>query len=163
MKNMKLATKISMIVIAILTVGLAVLWTSVNGKVSSLMEKQILDNMNEAAETRSEIAEEYVKAAEAYLLGYGQSGELREVLLHPEDAEIVANAQNYTKNYGAVNANLENIYLADYGSTVLVSFVEGPIGKTLREGEGLKQLQDQVFAGTGICNIGVMASPSTGK
>lgn len=163
MKNMKLATKISMIVIAILTVGLAVLWTSVNGKVSSLMEKQILDNMNEAAETRSEIAEEYVKAAEAYLLGYGQSGELREVLLHPEDAEIVANAQNYTKNYGAVNANLENIYLADYGSTVLVSFVEGPIGKTLREGEGLKQLQDQVFAGTGICNMGVMASPSTGK
>lgn len=163
MKNMKLATKIGVIVICILTAGLVLLWTSMNGNVSSLMEKQILENMNEAAETRSEIAEEYVQAAEAYLLGYGQSGELREALLHPEDAEIVANAQNYTKNYGAVNANLENIYLADYGSTVLVSFVEGPIGKTLREGEALKQLQDQVFAGNEIWNTGVMASPSTGK
>lgn len=163
MKNLKLATKISVIVITILTLGLAVLWTSVNGNVSSQMERQILDNMNEAAETRSEIAEEYVYAAESYLLGYGQSTELREALLHPEDADIVAKAQAYTKSYGAVNENLENIYLADYGSTVLVSFVEGPIGVTLREGDALKQLQDRVFAGTGIWNTGVMASPSTGK
>lgn len=163
MKNMKLATKISVIVICILTVGLVILWTSMNGNVSSMMEKQILENMKESAQTRSEIAEEYVQSAEAYLLGYGQSGELREALLHPEDTEIVADAQNYTKNYGAVNANLENIYLADYNSTVLVSFVEGPIGKTLREGEALKQLQDQVFAGNEICNAGVMASPSTSK
>lgn len=163
MKNMKLATKISVIVISILTVGLVILWTSTNGNVSSLMEQQILDNMNEAAETRSEITEEYIQAAESYLIGYGQSLELREALLHPDDADIVAKAQNYTKNYGTVNANLENIYLADYGSTVLVSFVEGPIGQTLREGDALKQLQAQVFSSNGIWNAGVMASPSTGK
>ena len=84
-------------------------------------------------------------------------------MLHPEDAEIVARAQNYTKSYGEVNGNLENVYLADYNSTVLVSFVEGPIGKTLREGDALKQLQDQVFGSTSIWNTGVMASPSTGK
>ena len=163
MKNMKLATKISVIVICILTVGLVILWSTTNGNVSSLMERQILENMNEAAETRSEIAAEYVQAAEAYLTGYGQSLELREALLHPDDADIVARAQNYTKNYGAVNKNLENVYLADYSSTVLVSFVEGPIGKTLREGDALKQLQDQVFGSKGIWNTGVMASPSTGK
>lgn len=163
MKNMKLATKISVIVICILTVGLVILWTTTNGNVSSLMERQILENMNEAAETRSEITAEYVQAAESYLTGYAQSLELREALLHPDDADIVARAQNYTKNYGAVNKNLENVYLADYGSTVLVSFVEGPIGKTLREGDALKQLQDQVFSTNGIWNTGVMASPSTGK
>lgn len=67
MKNMKLATKISVIVIGILTVGLAILWTSTNGNMSALMEKQILENMNEAAEAQSEIAQEYVKAAEDYL------------------------------------------------------------------------------------------------
>lgn len=163
MKNMKLATKISVIVICILTVGLVILWTTTNGNVSSLMERQILENMNEAAQTRSEITAEYVQAAESYLTGYAQSLELREALLHPDDADIVARAQNYTKNYGAVNKNLENVYLADYGSTVLVSFVEGPIGKTLREGDALKQLQDQVFANNNILNTGVMASPSTGK
>ena len=163
MKNLKLATKISVIVICILTIGLAVLWKSMDGSVSSMMEKQILENMNEAAETRSEIAQEYVEAAEAYLLGYGQSVVLKEALLNPEDAELIAKAQDYTKNYGAVNENLENVYLANYESTVLVSFVEGPIGKTLREGDALKQLQDQVFGSKDVWNTGVMASPSTGK
>lgn len=134
-----------------------------NGNASTLMERQILENMNEAAETRSEIAEEYVQAAESYLIGYGQSTDLKEALLHPEDEEVIARAQNYTKNYGAVNKNLENVYLADYNSTVLVSFVEGPIGKTLREGDSLKQLQDQVFSNNEIKNLGVMVSPSTGK
>ena len=126
MKNLKLATKISVIVICILTIGLAVLWKSMDGSVSSMMEKQILQNMNEAAEARSEIAQEYVEAAEAYLLGYGQSVVLKDALLNPQDAELVAKAQDYTKNYGSVNGNLENVYLANYESTVLVSFVEGP-------------------------------------
>lgn len=163
MKNMKLATKIGVIVICILTAGLVILWTSMNGNISALLEQQILENMNEAAKTRGEITEEYVRAAESYLLGYGQSLELREALLHPDDDDIVARAQNYTKSYGEVNGNLENIYLADYNSTVLVSFAEGTIGKTLREGDGLKQLQDQVFGSTSIWNAGVMTSPSTGK
>lgn len=163
MKNLKLATKISVIVICILTVGLAVLWKSMDASVSSMMEKQILENMNEAAKTRGEITQQYVEAAEAYLLGYGQSVALKEALLNPDDADIIAKAQDYTKNYGAVNGNLENIYLANYESTVLVSFVEGPIGKTLREGESLKQLQDQVFGSKDVCNTGVMVSPSTDK
>ena len=51
MKNMKLATKISVIVICILTVGLVILWSTTNGNVSSLMERQILENMNEAAKS----------------------------------------------------------------------------------------------------------------
>lgn len=163
MKNMKLATKISVIVISILTVGLVVLWTSMNGNVSALMERQILENMNEAAETRSEITEEYVQAAEAYVAGYGQSTELRDALLHPDDAEIIARAQSYTESYGAVNENLENIYLADYGSTVVTSFVEGTVGKTLREGDSLKKLQDNLFSSNGVWNAGVLLSPSTGK
>lgn len=163
MKNVKLATKISVIVICILTVGLAILWSSTNRNVSALMEKQILENMNEAAEARSEIAQEYVKAAEDYLAGYGQSVELQKVLLHPEDADLVAEAQEYTETYGAVNGNLENIYMADASSFVYVSYVDGTIGKRLREGDSLKQLQERVFSGTGVYNSGVLQSPSTGK
>lgn len=163
MKNMKLATKISVIVIFILTLGLAVLWTSMNRNVSKMMEQQILDNMNEAAETRSEITEQYVQSAEAYLRGYAQSLELKDILQNPQDDTKVARAQTYTASYGSVNENLENVYVADYGSTVLASFVEGPIGKTLREGDALKQLQDKVFGSNEIWNTGVMASPSTGK
>ncbi len=53
--------------------------------------------------------------------------------------------------------------MGDYNSKVLVSFVKGPIGKTLREGDSLKQLRDSVFGTKGILNTGIMLSPTTEK
>ena len=100
-----------------------------------------------------------------YLIGYAQAPVLKQALLHPDDAGAAANAQEFTKNYGKENSNLENVYLGDYNTKVLASFVEGPIGKTLREGEALKVLRDTLFASneTNMWNTGVMASLSTGK
>lgn len=163
MKNIKLAAKISIIISGILAIGLIALWKITDTQVSSLMREQVLQEMNDAVSTRSEIVEQYVQAAESYVIGYGQSLELKETLLKPNDAGVVAAGQGYTENYAAVNGNLENIYLADYNSKVLVSFVKGPIGVTLREGDSLQQLRDEVFDSEEIWNTGIMASPSTGK
>lgn len=162
MKNVKLATKISIFVIPILALGLILLWRIVDTNVSSVMEEQVLQEMNDAAKTRSEIVEQYVQAAESYLLGFGQSLELKEVLNKPYNTSIVSEAQGYTESYGGVNPNMENIYLADYNSVVLTSVVKGPIGKALREGDALQQLRDAVFDSNEIWNTGIMASPSTG-
>lgn len=162
MKNVKLATKISIFVIPILALGLILLWRIVDTNVSSAMEEQVLQEMNDAAKTRSEIVEQYVQAAESYLLGFGQSLELKEVLNKPNNTSLVSEAQGYTESYGKVNPNMENIYLADYNSVVLTSVVKGPIGKALREGDALQQLRDSVFASNEIWNTGIMASPSTG-
>lgn len=162
MKNVKLATKISIFVIPILALGLILLWRIVDTNVSSVMEEQVLQEMNDAAKTRSEIVEQYVQAAESYLIGFGQSLELKEVLNKPNNTSIVSEAQGYTESYGGVNPNMENIYLADYNSVVLTSVVKGPIGKALREGDALQQLRDAVFDSNEIWNTGIMASPSTG-
>ena len=162
MKNVKLATKISIFVIPILALGLILLWRIVDTNVSSVMEEQVLQEMNDAAKTRSEIVEQYVQAAESYLLGFGQALELKEVLNKPNNTSIVSEAQGYTESYGGVNPNMENIYLADYNSVVLTSVVKGPIGKALREGDALQQLRDAVFDSNEIWNTGIMASPSTG-
>lgn len=125
MKNVKLATKISIFVIPILALGLILLWRIVDTNVSSVMEEQVLQEMNDAAKTRSEIVEQYVQAAESYLIGFGQSLELKEVLNKPNNTSIVSEAQGYTESYGGVNPNMENIYLADYNSVVLTSVVKG--------------------------------------
>ncbi len=162
MKNIKLATKISIIVIAILAVGLVGLWKITDTSVSSLMREQVLQEMNDAVSTRSEIVEQYVQAAESYLIGFGQSLELKEALSKANNSSIVADAQSYTESYALVNANMENVYLADYNSTVITSFVKGPIGRTLREGDALQQLRDEVFDSDEIWNTGIMASLSTG-
>ena len=57
MKNIKLATKISVIVIAILSVCFVVLWKTTDNRVSSLMKEQVLQEMNDALSTRGEIVE----------------------------------------------------------------------------------------------------------
>ena len=163
MKNIKLATKISIIVIAILTIGLVVLWKSTDLKVSSIMKDQIMDEMDDALKTRGKIIEQYVQEAESYLIAFGQSLELKEALKNPNDPAVIANAQSYTESYAQVNKNLENVYLGDYNTKVLTSFVKGPIGKTLREGDALKQLHDEVFDSKDIWNTGIMASLSTGE
>ncbi len=165
MKNLKLATKISIIVITILTIGLVIVWKSTDVNVSSVMKDQIVDEMNDAIRTRSKLIKQYIDSTEAYLIGYAQAPVLKQALLHPDDAGAAANAQEFTKNYGKENSNLENVYLGDYNTKVLASFVEGPIGKTLREGEALKVLRDTLFASneTNMWNTGVMASLSTGK
>ncbi|MGN1146439.1 MAG: hypothetical protein ACI4R5_08305, partial [Acetatifactor sp.] len=116
MKNMKLATKISIIVTAILTVGLIALWVLTDTKVSSLMREQVLQEMNDAVSTRSEIVEQYVQSAESYLIGFGQSLELKEALRQPNNTSVVEKAQSYTEGYALVNPNMENVYLADYNS-----------------------------------------------
>ena len=163
MKNIKLATKISIIVISILTIGLVVLWKSTDLKVSSIMKDQIMDEMDDALKTRGKIIEQYVQEAESYLIAFGQSLELKEALKNPNDPAVIANAQSYTESYAQVNKNLENVYLGDYNTKVLTSFVKGPIGKTLREGDALKQLHDEVFDSKDIWNTGIMASLSTGE
>ena len=163
MKNIKLATKISIIVISILTIGLVVLWKSTALKVSSIMKDQIMDEMDDALKTRGKIIEQYVQEAESYLIAFGQSLELKEALKNPNDPAVIANAQSYTESYAQVNKNLENVYLGDYNTKVLTSFVKGPIGKTLREGDALKQLHDEVFDSKDIWNTGIMASLSTGE
>ena len=162
MKNIKLAAKISIIVIAILTVGLIVLWMVTNTRVSSLMREQVLEEMNDALSTRSEIVEQYVQASESYLIGFGQSLALKEALRRPDDAGVIDAAQSYTESYALVNPNMENVYLADYDSLVLTSYVKGPIGRNLREGEALQQLRNEVFDSDEIWNTGIMASLSTG-
>ena len=163
MKNIKLATKISIIVISILTIGLVVLWKSTDLKVSSIMKDQIMDEMDDALKTRGKIIEQYVQEAESYLIAFGQSLELKEALKNPNDPAVIANAQSYTESYAQVNKNLENVYLGDYNTKVLTSFVKGPIGKTPREGDALKQLHDEVFDSKDIWNTGIMASLSTGE
>lgn len=163
MKNVKLATKISSIVIFILMVGLIVLWQCTNVRVSSVMKEQILEQMNDAVATRSEIIEQYVQSAESYVIGYGQSLELKNALLNPGDGNAVIDAQVFTEAYAKVNKNLENVYVANYDSKVLASYVKGPVGKKLREGEALQQLQERLFASQNIWNAGIMMSPSTGN
>lgn len=160
MKNIKLSIKISIISISIMAFGLIALCLGINTKMQDIIRDSILSHMSESVDMQTEIVENYVDQAEAYLMDYAQAPALLEVLANPADEDAVKKLQTYTEKYAKVGDNLENIYASDWNSTVLSSVVTGVIGATLREGEALTQLQSAL--GQGMYNTGIMASKATG-
>lgn len=160
MKNIKMAVKISLISIVILVIGLVGLWFAANREMTEVMKESIIQQLNNSVETQAEIVRNYVDKAETYLIGYAQAPIMADTLQNTADTSGTAALQEYTDAYAATGDNLENIYAADYNSTVIASYVQGVIGVTLREGDALKQLQDALTKG--MYNTGIMASKSTG-
>lgn len=160
MKNVKLSVKISIITIVILVAGLFMLWFSTNTQMTEVMENSIVQQLNNSVQTQAQVVRNYVDKAESYLIGYAQAPEMASVLKNTGNAAGVATLQEYTDAYAKTGDNLENIYAADWGSTVIASHVQGVIGVTLREGDALAQLQDALSKG--MYNTGIMASKATG-
>lgn len=161
MKNLKLAVKISMITIGILVIGLIGLWFGTDQQMTKIMERAILQQLDDSVVKQAEIVRNYVDKAEMYLTGYAQAPLMQSALQSPGDGNLVNELQEYTDTYAGTGDNIENIYVADYGSTVIASHVQGVIGVTLREGDALKMLQDKIAEG--MYNTGIMASKATGK
>lgn len=160
MKNVKLAAKISVISIIMLVIGLLGLWFVTNNQMTKVMEESILQQLSSSVEMQAEIVKNYVAEAETYLAGFAQAPEVERGLRDTGNSDAVEELQEYTDAYAEIG-DLENIYAADYGSTVISSHVQGAIGVTLREGDSLKQLQDAIAGG--IYNAGILTSQSTGK
>lgn len=159
MKNVKLAVKISAISIVMLVIGLIGLWFVTNSRMTKVMEESIMQQLSGSVEMQAEIVKDYVAEAEKYLTAFAQAPEVEKGLRDAGNSNVIEELQKYTDDYAKVG-DLENIYVADYGSTVIASHVQSAIGATLREGESLKQLQDAIAKG--IYNAGIMASKATG-
>lgn len=161
MKNVKLAVKIGVISIVVLLAGLLSLCIATNTQMSRVVEDSILQQLKNSVEMQAEIVRNYVDKAESYLIGYAQAPEMAGTLKNTGNAAEVKALQEYTDAYAKTGENLENIYAADYNSTVIASRVQGVIGVTLREGEALDQLREALSKG--MYNTGIMASKATGE
>ena len=162
MKRWSISTRIAVILTIVLLIGLGSISvvTAINTQMH--MTKAVTTRMEETVRVRSKIVENYIAEAETFLKGYAQANEVKETLMDASE-ENVARMRNFTFQYASVNKRLENIYLADENSLLLVSVVEVLVGKNLREGEKLKQLTTPLFSSQEVYNVGVMTSPSTGS
>lgn len=162
MKRWSISTRIAVILTIVLLIGLGSISvvTAINTQMH--MTKAATTRMEETVRVRSKIVENYIAEAEIFLKGYAQANEVKETLMDASE-ENVSRMRNFTFQYASVNKRLENIYLADENSLLLVSVVEVLVGKNLREGEKLKQLTTPLFSSKEVYNVGVMTSPSTGS
>ncbi len=122
-----------------------------------------VSNMKTIVEERSQIIQNYVKQAEGTLMAYSRAGEVLDVMLHPEDPEIVAAAQAYTEAFSADIENLEGLYTSEWNTHVLAHTNAAVVGITTREGDPLLALQDSMLQADGVYNTGIIISPASGQ
>ena len=163
LKNIKIATRASILITGILLIGFFGLWKVVDQKSSALVEEQIIDQMTDAVETRAYIIDNYVQSAEEYMIAFAQSDEVRNVLLHPDTKSFQERAQQYTVDFAKVKGVFEGLYIASPETYVYTHTNEAVIGITTREGDGLKQLQETVLSKEELANLGILKSPSSGN
>lgn len=162
-ENKKLATRIGVITTAITLIGMTLLWLVVSTNAASMVKNDITNQMTDAVESRAAIINEYVLSAEEYMKAFALGGEVRDLLLNPDDPELLARAQKYTEDFAAVKGMFEGLYIATPATHVLTHTSQGAIGMTTRSGDSLKSFQDSILSRRELTNLGIMKSPGTGS
>ena len=162
-ENKKLAARIGAITSVITLFGMTLLWLAVSTNAASMVEKDITNQMTDAVESRAAIINDYVRSAEEYMKAFALGGEVRGLLLEPDDAALLARAQTYTEDFAAVKGVFEGLYIATPDTHVLTHTSKAAIGMTTRSGDSLADFQNTILARQELTNLGIMKSPGTGS
>ncbi len=163
MKNLKIATRVSLLVLLVLIIGFLGLWFAVDNRSSVLVGDMIEGQMQDAVHTRAYIIDNYVQSAEEYMIAFAKSDEVRNLLKNPDSEELTKRAQEYTVEFAAVKGVFEGLYIATPETKILTHTSTGAIGITTRTGDSLKQMQDTILSVDKLTNLGIMKSPGTGN
>lgn len=161
--NRKLATRIGIITTAITFFGMILLWLVVSGRVASIVEKNITNQMIDAVESRASIINDYVASAEEYMAAFALGSEVRDLLENPEDPALLQKAQQYTEEFAAIKGIFEGLYIATPSTYILTHTSPDAIGITTRSGDSLEQFRDTILSQSKLTNLGIMQSPGTGS
>lgn len=162
-KNWRLATHISVFISIATVIGIFLLWLISSNSIAYMVQSNISNQMTDAVESRATIIGNYVTEAEEHLIAFSLADEVRDLLLNPEDPEILERAQKYTEDFAAAKGFFEGLYIADTYTHPLTHLTKSAIGKATREGDRLTDFQNTMMRLHGITNIGIMQSPSSGK
>lgn len=159
---MKLRSIITLAVAIIAFAGITFLYITANNNMSAAMKESELENMKTSLEGQGKIIEEYVIQNENLLSAYAQTPTLAKYLDSKKSKPLKNEAQNLTDSYFEFLDQWEGIYICDWDSTVKVHQNPDLIDVTMREGESLKQLQDELLTNE-VYNAGIIVSPASGK
>lgn len=152
-KNMKLGTKISLVTIVILTVGLLGLYILMNRQTTNTIKEDIEGTLTDAVSTRSELLMEKIETANQLLLGMALSDDVKNALRSPQDEELVAAAQEYLDTIYSMNPQFEGMFIADSTTLQICHVNRDAIGNSFRSGDDLIAFQAGLFASQEVYNI----------
>ena len=167
MKNAKLATKISIIVVAVLAVCLVILAFLTNRMATNAMADVTEMRMREATEARAQIIDDYITGIENKLLVLARSDEARDVL-EDNTPENYAKAQAYVDRIAADYEYLEGMFIDTLDTCQIVHSNPDAVNTFVKEDPAEQEdyvasiLQPSIDSGLPTF-YGIKTSASTGQ
>ena len=161
LKNQKIRFVITEVLAILLVVTFGIIFFTMRSKLTTVFRQNALDKMETSLDEREKIVSSYIKNGEDVLVAFSKAPIIIEALKNPNDEQIVAKAQEYTTTYFNSLEGWEGIYLANWNSTVLTHPAPPVVGKTMREGERLTELQNAMTDAGRIFNAGIIVSPAS--
>lgn len=103
------------------------------------------------------------ETAKTIMRTFASNPDVISYLRNQDDTELGEKVQEYTKDYFGQLDGWEGIYLASWESKVLSHPTDSVVGRVMREGDRLKQLQDSMLSSDGVYNVGIINSPASGQ
>lgn len=119
--------------------------------------------MTDSVEARASIINDYVASAEEYMTAFALGSEVHDLLMDPDNPELLEKAQQYTEDFASVKGIFEGLYVATPDTHVLTHTSRDAVGMTTRTGDSLKEFRDTILARQELTNLGIMKSPGTGS
>ena len=163
LKNLKISTSITILIAVIAGISIFSLFLASDNNMTTAMKTTAENTMKTSLESKAQIIDEYISNAETVLNVFSTSGELRAFLKDPKNEQLRAVAQAYNEEYYAAAGDWEGLYLDTWESEVITHSNPAVPGMIMREGDGLKALQDGILASDGVYNVGILASPASGQ
>lgn len=133
----------------------------------NMTSREIRDSMNNSMVsyiTEMGIAyDNTTETAKTIMRTFASNPDVISYLKNQDDTELGEKVQEYTKNYFGQLDGWEGIYLASWESKVLSHPTDSVVGRVMREGDRLKQLQDSMLQSDGVYNVGIINSPASGQ
>lgn len=164
-KNSKLSMRTTLILFALIPLVVSVVCiTAVLVANDSKELKASAHNSMVALVTQTGSAFDYTTVNnETILKNFTTSPIVIDFLKDPDNAELAERAQNYTVEFYGQLDGWEGIYIADWNSKVLTHPAPPVIGKVMREGDRLTELQNAMLSSDGVYNVGIITSPASGQ
>lgn len=164
-KKMSIDMKITLIAFALIPmiISAIVISTVLILTSSSELKESTRDSMEAIIVKTGQSFDYSVQYSCQVMKAYSEAPVIMEYLKNPNDEELAAKAEEYTVDFFGTLEGWEGIYLADWNSKVLAHPAAPVVGKVMREGEKLKELQDAMLTADGVYNVGIITSPASGQ
>lgn len=161
MRFRKCSHKTTLLVSLIELFSMALVFGLSTHSISMISRNNAIKKMEVVAMDRSFIISGYVEEYEHFLDEFALISEVSECASNPDDAELRKKAQEYTDRFAERRGNLEGLYISEWDTYVLTHINPNSLNKTFREGDSLKQLQDELLKHEDAYCNGIVTAPVT--